>query len=357
MTDQQMLPTDRAAKSNEQPDELWRKEVHARVAGYRNRRARRAEPAVSLQFPFPPVEVEAQRPPVQSGPAIAVEQTQVTAATEQAVEATVAVEELPEASVAVFEPLAEEGVYYEPEYGVEEVVEEVEPTVAAPRWEDFDLDPDPIPPPPRARLKVIAFPRQASTQDEILPRLADPIVSAAPRILDVPEELEAYTGTPLLDGLQCGPSPQSSGAAPADHIDLPFQAIRISRRLYSGIVDCGLVAVASGIFGGVCYLMLPKTQLSKPMILIAAALPILFWAIYQYIFMLYRGATVGMTTAKIRLATFKGGSPSWHQRRSRVFGLYFSSSSLAMGLLWALVDVDGLCWHDRISRTYLTGWE
>jgi hypothetical protein len=25
-----------------------------------------------------------------------------------------------------------------------------------------------------------------------------------------------------------------------------------------------------------------------------------------------------------------------------------------MGLLWALVDVDGLCWHDRISRTYLT---
>ena len=24
-----------------------------------------------------------------------------------------------------------------------------------------------------------------------------------------------------------------------------------------------------------------------------------------------------------------------------------------MGLLWAFVDIDALCWHDRISRTYL----
>ncbi len=28
-----------------------------------------------------------------------------------------------------------------------------------------------------------------------------------------------------------------------------------------------------------------------------------------------------------------------------------------MGLLWALVDVDMLCWHDRISQTYLTSRE
>jgi len=56
----------------------------------------------------------------------------------------------------------------------------------------------------------------------------------------------------------------------------------------------------------------------------------------------------------LRLSTFKGGLPNWRYRRSRVFGLYFSAASLAMGLLWALVDVDTLCWHDRISRTYLT---
>ena len=27
--------------------------------------------------------------------------------------------------------------------------------------------------------------------------------------------------------------------------------------------------------------------------------------------------------------------------------------SLGMGLMWIFVDVDALCWHDRLSHTYL----
>ncbi len=61
-----------------------------------------------------------------------------------------------------------------------------------------------------------------------------------------------------------------------------------------------------------------------------------------------------MRVAKIRLSTFKGKSPSRRERRNRVIALYFSTASVLMGLLWAFVDVDALCWHDRISRTYLT---
>jgi hypothetical protein len=36
-----------------------------------------------------------------------------------------------------------------------------------------------------------------------------------------------------------------------------------------------------------------------------------------------------------------------------VIALYLSVGSLLMGVVWALVDVDSLCWHDRMSRTYL----
>jgi len=32
--------------------------------------------------------------------------------------------------------------------------------------------------------------------------------------------------------------------------------------------------------------------------------------------------------------------------------LYLSVLSLGMGVLWSLVDVDRLCWHDRISQTF-----
>ena len=79
----------------------------------------------------------------------------------------------------------------------------------------------------------------------------------------------------------------------------------------------------------------------------------LLWSVYQYLFVVYAGKTLGMMAAKIRLRTFKGKAPTLRQRRHRVLGFYFSALSLGMGLMWMLVDVDALCWHDRLSQTYL----
>ena len=59
-----------------------------------------------------------------------------------------------------------------------------------------------------------------------------------------------------------------------------------------------------------------------------------------------------MTATRVRLRTFKGRSPDFRQRQLRVFGLYLSVLSLGMGLLWYFVDVDSLCWQDRISQTF-----
>src|SRR5271157_5878260 len=97
-----------------------------------------------------------------------------------------------------------------------------------------------------------------------------------------------------------------------------------------------------------------KLAFTKPVLLTAGLVPVLLWASYQYLLLVYGGKTAGMQLTRIRLSTFKGAPPSLRRRRSRVLGLYFSTASLVMGLLWALVDVDRLCWHDRISGTYLT---
>jgi hypothetical protein len=45
--------------------------------------------------------------------------------------------------------------------------------------------------------------------------------------------------------------------------------------------------------------------------------------------------------------------PDFRRRQLRVVGLYLSVLSLGMGLLWYFVDADSLCWHDRISQTFL----
>ena len=75
---------------------------------------------------------------------------------------------------------------------------------------------------------------------------------------------------------------------------------------------------------------------------------------HKVINLIHGGKTPGMMAARMRLYTFQGKVPNLSQRRVRLLGLYLSTLSLAMGLMWALVDGDGLCWHDRISHTYLS---
>ncbi len=235
---------------------------------------------------------------------------------------------------------------------------EVWPVESEPAESPLSPGPPPVPlSRPRVQRKVIAFPRPAPSAPEMLYRLADPVVPEQPRILDVPEELEAFPTTPFLDGLQFGPNAQPIVATHADHVDLPFRAAGITRRLYSALLDGAIVTGAAAVFAAVGHKILPELALTKPVLLAATGLLVLLWAIYQYLLLVYSGATAGMLAAKIRLSTFKGKSPRRRERRQRVMALYFSTASFVMGLLWAFVDVDTLCWHDRISRTYLTDQE
>lgn len=226
------------------------------------------------------------------------------------------------------------------------------PADVVPPLPEADPGPQPaIQPRPRPRRKVIAFPRQGTP--ETGHRLADPVLPEQPRILDVPEELEAFPSTPFLEGLQFELATRTS-AFPADHVELPFRSVSLSRRVCAALLDCSLVAVAALVFALIGHKMLPTLALTKTARIVAALLPVLLWAIYQYLLLVYAGRTVGMQVTTIRLTTFKGRRPSLRHRRNRVLGLYLSTASLVMGLLWAFVDVDALCWHDRISGTYLT---
>jgi uncharacterized RDD family membrane protein YckC len=355
MTDQQPLPSPSEADAPPPPENRWRNEISERVAGYRNKRGRRVEGAYSMRFPFPPASTQDFAPEAtqESRQAEQVDSAALAASVATAVEAQpVEIQEpAPPPSMdgnqARRDSMAEENIVAENE--------------VAPLPAYAEADPEPQSAPqhvtrPPAQRKIIAFPRQATLAPETRYRLADPVVPEQPRILDVPEELEAFPCAPLLDGLNL-PSNAAQPATPVDHIELPLEPATTSQRVLAGVIDCALIVVAAAIFGAVCYKMLPNLALTKPLLLIAGAIPVLLWAVYQYMLMLYAGATVGMRALHLRLSTFKGGVPKWRHRRSRVVGLYFSAASMMMGLVWALVDVDALCWHDRISRTYLTRQE
>jgi uncharacterized RDD family membrane protein YckC len=99
---------------------------------------------------------------------------------------------------------------------------------------------------------------------------------------------------------------------------------------------------------------LPDIPHTKPFWMVLGAVSLLLWAVYQHLFLLCAGRTPGMSMRGIRLRTFDGRAPEWKQRVSRARYIFISFASVALGFLWALVDEDTLCWHDRISQTFPT---
>ena len=348
MTEQQFSSIETRETSAEPAAELWRDEVQARIAGYQKRRGRRVEGAFSMRFPFPVDEIiepgdtsEAKLPTSKSGQIIPEEET----AHESATDCPPFLEPVATASTGTLEDAAEE-----------EKLDAVVECCAA----EVDLVAEPEPVVfvdtvfrPRPKRKVIAFPRHLSVAPETVHRLADPITSESPRILDVPEELEAIPTTPFLDGLQFDPIGAADISRDREHVELPFRAVRVVQRALAGLVDVAVAGFGAAVFAVVAYRMLSEPPISKPLVVGLVLSAGLLWSVYQYLFLVYAGTTFGMLAAKISLRTFMGKAPTFGQRRRRVLGFYLSALSLGMGLMWMFVDVDSLCWHDRLSRTYL----
>jgi uncharacterized RDD family membrane protein YckC len=349
MTEQQFSSIEAIDSPAEPAAELWRNEVQARIAGYKKRRGRRVEGAFSMRFPFPADEIvepvdaaEAESPTGEpSSEIIAEEET----THEAAIESPPFFEMPTTAATATLEETAAEQKL---DAAVERPEVELEPA----------LDPEPVTfvdavSRPRPKRKVIAFPRHLSVAPETVHRLADPVASESPRILDVPEELEAIPTTPFLDGLQLDPVSPADLTRDREHVELPFRAVGVAQRVFAGVVDVAVAGVGAAVFAAVAFRMLSKPQISQPLVMGLAVAAGLLWGVYQYLFLVYAGTTPGMMAAKIRLRTFTGKAPTLRERRHRVLGFYLSALSLGMGLMWMFVDVDSLCWHDRLSRTYL----
>ena len=88
---------------------------------------------------------------------------------------------------------------------------------------------------------------------------------------------------------------------------------------------------------------------------IFAGLSAAFWSAYQYLLVTYAGTTPGLLLARLELCRFDGSYAKRSLRRWRVLAWLLSAASLGMGYVWVFLDEDSLCWHDRITHTYLAG--
>jgi uncharacterized RDD family membrane protein YckC len=323
-------------RSHDQQAENWRDEISSRLNNYAKRRGRkRLAGDYSMQLDF-------ERP------------RRSNTATAHALNPIIE-EAAPQATARAIETLAPDLSYAAPE-------PEWHPSITtAEIASSFDVpvahaEPEPAHAPEQPKRKtqhrIIEFPRlfpmeRAETSSD---ELAEAINK--PRILDVPEETDQIV-LPLAD-LSFEMQQQAEETAAAHHFELPIQVAGVSQRVFAGLADSTIVLFATAIFAGIALSVAKDMPHNKLTLIAGLLIPGVIWAAYHYLFLVHSARTPGMKIAQLRLATFNGKPTTRQIRRTRALGLILSFVSAGMGFGWALVDEDTLCWHDRISRTFLT---
>jgi len=309
------LPADAISQAAEAP--AWRDELSDRLNRYRARRKVRPPryPSLSLKFDAPEASASANS---HSGSS------------------------LPEFEPISSHALALDGMRHEPSAAEPEVnPRQARATETAPA-----PDHQPV---VHASAKIIEFPRFAWGPPPPPPdQLAEP-VSERPRILEVPE---VAPPPPALGGITIEAAEQEE-AERRPGIDLPLQSAPLGLRFVAALVDGLIIAAASALFG---YIFWKVTAVRPPLVQslgLAAGISCLFWAAYQYLMIVYAASAPGLRLAGLELARFDGTSPSRSLRRWRVLAACLSAVSAGMGYAWVFLDEDALCWHDRITHTYL----
>ncbi len=307
-------PEPAAAQQPEDPD-AWRREVAARLSHYRARRRTREPRYPSLQLKF---ETEPSAP-------------------------------LPAEPLPLPAPVVREIVDYAPISSAPRI------TLAESANHSQQYSQQYPPSHPRilpaveteATAKVIEF-ASYNPAPRALDELAEPVLDR-PRIIDTPE---LAPPPPALGGILIEPV-----EAPANErrpgFEIPLQSAPMSRRMVASAIDAALVISA---FAAFAYIFFRITAELPPLGKIAGAGVVLIgllWSAYQFLLLVYSGTTPGLKLARLELHRFDGSPVPLRIRRWRVLTSVLSGLSLGLGYAWCFLDEDRLCWHDRITRTYM----
>jgi uncharacterized RDD family membrane protein YckC len=298
----------------------WRDELSARLSRYRARRKVRPPRYPSLSLQFEPHHLSAGsevRGPSSPAPA--------------------------------FEPISNHALALDGMTHMPSAVAETEGQSRQARAVEAAPQPIPQPTAGHSGAKIIEFPRFAWGPPAPPPdQLAEP-VSERPRILDVPE---AEPPAPALGGITIEAA-EHSQPEKRPGIDIPLQSAPLGLRFLAALVDGMIIASASALFGFIFWKIAGVRPPLVQSLGLAAGIPCVFWAAYQYLLIVYAASTPGLRASGLQLARFDGTATSRSLRRWRVLASWLSAVSAGMGYAWVFLDEDALCWHDRITHTYL----
>ncbi|MGD0628588.1 MAG: RDD family protein [Terracidiphilus sp.] len=232
---------------------------------------------------------------------------------------------------------------------------------------------------------LIEFPRELVATRKVRPRRAEgpnaalmealgqlSIFEVDPRTVSTEPETsgpaaEAGTATwvgPEWSGIELEEEPQEEMAVPARTpaaterevqvvADAVVQPASMNRRILAAVMDFSLIAsafVAAGLLAAMNVKTLPSIKAMETGSAVALALT---GAFYLALFFILAKATPGMKYAQLEFCTLAGKRPTRAQRCVRLGALMLSILPAGLGVALAIFDEQNLCWHDRLSGTYL----
>jgi len=207
----------------------------------------------------------------------------------------------------------------------------------------------PLPPFPRISSpvpKIIEFPRMQARQYELAEPVADQL-----RIFEALEDVLPPPPPSHLSEIQIAPE---EPAHVATDLEVPIQTAPLQLRAYAAALDAIVMMGATGLFAICAKVFVSSLPMTKPLLASAAVCLFLLLAIYYLLSLSFCRATPGMEVSGLRVISFSGEIPSRTLLHWRALATVLSCAALGMGFAWSLIDEDRLCWHDRITHTYLT---
>jgi len=140
-----------------------------------------------------------------------------------------------------------------------------------------------------------------------------------------------------------------AGEVKCDEEVAPF-----SVRAVALVLDLAMIEIAQAIVAGVYVWQTGGSVTNGDGIRAMLAVFATLLSFYFYFFLRFGGATAGMVWTGLRILDFDGRYPDVSQLHARAVGTILSFAAAFVGFLWAAVDYEGLTWHDRMSKTFLT---
>ena len=119
-------------------------------------------------------------------------------------------------------------------------------------------------------------------------------------------------------------------------------------------LDAAVIAASFAIFCAIFRIFAGAVDLNKQTITVFAGAFVLIALFYGFCWMLADSETAGMRWTDLKLLSFNGFPPERKTRALRMAGCFLSFCSGMIGIFWALVDEEGLTWHDHMSKTFPT---